>query len=187
MTQDVAEPNALPRWDLSNVYPGLDSREFEEAVAELHAEIARIDPAQTRLRVLYNPDRPRRVSEWLAQSNALVAVNGNFFDPQNPASAAPYIALGALRPEVIRPRDIRRGVFRGVSGVDDARAIPGIDDVRITAKADETLVPLPEGRSYLGFIFASGDEPAIVDRALRDAHARLRFSIDRALVIAEMQ
>jgi hypothetical protein len=77
-----------------------------------------------------------------------------------------------------------RGVFRGVSGVDDASAIVGIDDVRITAKADETLVPLPEGRSYLGFIFASGEDGAIVERALREAHARLRFSIDRALVIA---
>jgi biotin carboxylase len=77
-----------------------------------------------------------------------------------------------------------RGVFRGVSGVDDASAIVGIDDIRITAKADETLVPLPEGRSYLGFIFASGDDPEIVEHALRDAHARLTFSIDRALVIA---
>lgn len=77
-----------------------------------------------------------------------------------------------------------RGVFRGVSGVDDASAIEGIDDVRITAKADETLVPLPEGRSYLGFIFASGERGSIVERALRDAHARLTFSIDRALVIA---
>ena len=77
-----------------------------------------------------------------------------------------------------------RGVFRGVSGVDDASAIVGIDDIRMTAKADETLVPLPEGRSYLGFIFASGEDPAIVERALRDAHARLTFSIDRALVIA---
>jgi biotin carboxylase len=77
-----------------------------------------------------------------------------------------------------------RGVFRGVSGVEDACAIPRIDDIRITAKADETLVPLPEGRSYLGFIFASGEDPAIVERALRDAHARLTFSIARAPVIA---
>jgi hypothetical protein len=77
-----------------------------------------------------------------------------------------------------------RGVFRGVSGVDAASAIEGIDGIRITAKAEETLVPLPEGRSYLGFIFASGEDPAIVERALRDAHARLTFSIDRALVIA---
>jgi hypothetical protein len=78
-----------------------------------------------------------------------------------------------------------RGVFRGVSGVEDACAIPGIDDVRITAKADETLVPLPEGRSYLGFIFASGEDAAIVERVLRDSHARLTFSIERAPVIAE--
>jgi len=77
-----------------------------------------------------------------------------------------------------------RGVFRGVSGVDAASAIEGIDGIRITAKAEETLVPLPEGRSYLGFIFASGEDPAVVERALRDAHARLTFSIDRALVIA---
>ena len=32
----------------------------------------------------------------------------------------------------------------------------GIDDVRITAKLDQLLLPLPEGASYLGFIFARG-------------------------------
>jgi biotin carboxylase len=79
----------------------------------------------------------------------------------------------------------RHGVFKGVSGVDHARAVPLITDVHITAKPDETLVPLPEGRSYLGFIFASGGAAAQdVERALRDAHARLEFSIERALTIA---
>jgi biotin carboxylase len=77
-----------------------------------------------------------------------------------------------------------RGVFRGVSGLEEGRAISCIDDIRITAKVDERLVPLPEGRSYLGFIFASGEDAGIVERALREAHARLSFSIDRALVIA---
>ena len=57
-------------------------------------------------------------------------------------------------------------------------AVPGVDDIRITAKPDQVLVPLPEGASYLGFIFARGDSPAQVERALRDAHARLRFTID---------
>jgi D-alanine-D-alanine ligase-like ATP-grasp enzyme len=71
----------------------------------------------------------------------------------------------------------RRGVFRGVSGIDDARAVPGVDDVRITAKPDQVLVPLPEGASYLGFIFARGQAPTEVDRALRMAHARLDFAI----------
>ena len=71
-----------------------------------------------------------------------------------------------------------RGVFRHADGLDEARAVAGIDDIRITAKADQLLIPLPEGASYLGFIFARGDEPGDVDRALRAAHARLRFAID---------
>ena len=54
----------------------------------------------------------------------------------------------------------------------------GVDDVRITAKPDQTLVPLPEGASYLGFIFARGATSADAEQALRDAHACLRFDID---------
>jgi ATP-grasp domain/L-amino acid ligase C-terminal domain 2/ATP-grasp N-terminal domain len=71
-----------------------------------------------------------------------------------------------------------RGVFRRADGLDEARAVPGIDDIRITAKADQLLIPLPEGASYLGFIFARADQPRDVDRALRAAHQRLRFAID---------
>jgi biotin carboxylase len=77
-----------------------------------------------------------------------------------------------------------RGIFRGVSGVSDAMAVDGIDDVQITAKIDEILVPLPEGHSYLGFIFASADHPERVERALREAHARLKFSIEKAPIMA---
>ena len=72
----------------------------------------------------------------------------------------------------------RRGTFRGVSGVDAARGVAGIDDVRITAKEDQLLVPLPEGASYLGFIFAHGADAAVVERALREAHASLHFTVD---------
>ena len=79
----------------------------------------------------------------------------------------------------------RRGVYRGVSGVDEARQVPGIEDVRITAKPDARLVPLPEGRSYLGFIFARGDQASAVEQALRDAHTRLRFEIERELVVVD--
>lgn len=74
-----------------------------------------------------------------------------------------------------------RGRYRGVEGVAEARAVPGIHDVRVTAKLDSLVVPLPEGRSYLGFLFAHGDEPERVEQSLRDAHAALRFRIDRAL------
>ncbi len=72
----------------------------------------------------------------------------------------------------------RRGVFRSVSGADAARALPNIEDVRITAKPDQLLVPLPEGASYLGFIFARAATPDDVERALRAAHAGLTFAID---------
>jgi biotin carboxylase len=78
----------------------------------------------------------------------------------------------------------RRGVLRGVEGIDDARRVAGIEDVRITAKRDALLVPLPEGHSYLGFIFARGGEPGSVESALRAAHACLRFTIERELPLA---
>ena len=77
----------------------------------------------------------------------------------------------------------RRGILRRVEGIDAARAVPGVDDVRITAKTDQTLIPLPEGASYLGFIFARASEPGAVERALRDAHARLTFVIDPELPV----
>lgn len=75
----------------------------------------------------------------------------------------------------------RRGLYRGVQGVKEATALPGVDDIVITAKADELLLPLPEGRSYLGFIFASADDPARVEQSLRDAHAALTFDIEREI------
>jgi hypothetical protein len=72
----------------------------------------------------------------------------------------------------------RRGVLRHVGGTHAASEVPGIVDLRITAKIDQILVPLPEGASYLGFIFARGATPAAVERSLRDAHERLTFAID---------
>jgi biotin carboxylase len=79
----------------------------------------------------------------------------------------------------------RRGVYRGVTGIDRARDVPGVEDVRISAKPDELLVPLPEGRSYLGFIFANADTPARVEDLLREAHEHLGFVIERELTIVE--
>jgi hypothetical protein len=76
-----------------------------------------------------------------------------------------------------------RGIFRGVEGVDAARGVPGITEVHITAKPDQRLVPLPEAKGYVGFIFARGDAPASVEGTLRSAHARLRFTIDREVAL----
>jgi hypothetical protein len=77
----------------------------------------------------------------------------------------------------------RRGVFRRVEGVAEASAVAAVEEVRITAKPDAVLVPLPEGKSYLGFIFARGAAAGVVDQALREAHRRLHVVIDRELAV----
>jgi biotin carboxylase len=78
----------------------------------------------------------------------------------------------------------RSGVFRRVEGVELATEVDGVDAVQITAKADQQLLALPEGASYLGFIFARAATTDAAERAVRDAHARLRFTIDPMLPIA---
>jgi hypothetical protein len=78
----------------------------------------------------------------------------------------------------------RAGVYRGVDGLEAAGAVDGVGDVLMTAVPDQHLVPLPEGASYLGFIFARGETPTEVVRALRAAHGALRFRIDRELPLA---
>jgi len=75
------------------------------------------------------------------------------------------------------------GLLRAVEGVEEAAAVPLIDGVEITARLHYPLTPLPEGDSYLGFIFARGETPAEVEAALRHAHGRLRFTIDPLLTV----
>ncbi len=75
------------------------------------------------------------------------------------------------------------GFYQETQGIDEARATSGIEDVVITAKVSQKLVPLPEGSSYLGFIFARGGSPGFVENALRRAHERLRFVITPALPV----
>ena len=75
------------------------------------------------------------------------------------------------------------GLLRAVSGGEEAAAVPLIESVEITARLNYPLVPLPEGDSYLGFIFARGETPEAVEAALRQAHACLHFRIDALLPV----
>jgi L-amino acid ligase C-terminal domain 2/ATP-grasp domain len=75
------------------------------------------------------------------------------------------------------------GILRGVAGVDEAAAVPGVEEIDITAQLHYPLVLLPEGDSYLGFIFARGSTPADVEAALREAHRRLRFDIEPGILL----
>jgi biotin carboxylase len=79
----------------------------------------------------------------------------------------------------------RAGIYAGVSGVDEALAVKGVEDVVVTAKQGQAMLPLPEGASYLGFIFARADSKVCAVQALRDAHACLTFNFARTLPVVK--
>jgi biotin carboxylase len=69
------------------------------------------------------------------------------------------------------------GVLRRVEGVTAASRVPLIDEVTLSVNSGYELTPLPEGSSYLGFIFARGPDARSVESALREAHDCLRVVI----------
>jgi biotin carboxylase len=75
------------------------------------------------------------------------------------------------------------GIYKGVTGIEAAERVPGVESVQITAKVNYPLTPLPEGESYLGFIFAKREKLEEVEAALREAHRQLRFKIEEVLPI----
>ncbi len=70
------------------------------------------------------------------------------------------------------------GTLKTVKGISEAEAGPLIKSVTITTHLEAKVVPLPEGGDYLGFIFARGETPEVVEIALREAHGRLNFEIE---------
>lgn len=81
----------------------------------------------------------------------------------------------------------KSGVYRRVDGLIEAGRVPDVEEIVITAKPDQQLLALPEGASYLGFVFARADRPEDAERAVRDAHARLHFTIDPLIPVAGTQ
>jgi len=69
------------------------------------------------------------------------------------------------------------GIYQSVEGIEDAARVPHITDVVITAQEGQRLLQLPEGASYLGFLFARAETPQQVEAALRQAHLKLEFEI----------
>jgi biotin carboxylase len=69
------------------------------------------------------------------------------------------------------------GLLKKVDGCEEAEAVPLVEQIEITARLNYSLKPLPEGDSYLGFIFARGETPESVENALRAAHKKLKFEI----------
>ncbi|MDQ6891845.1 MAG: ATP-grasp domain-containing protein [Acidobacteriota bacterium] len=72
----------------------------------------------------------------------------------------------------------RAGTLSRVEGLAEASSVPGIVEATITIRPGQKLVPLPEGWRYLGFLFSRADTPEEAERALREAHGKLRFEIE---------
>jgi predicted ATP-grasp superfamily ATP-dependent carboligase len=77
------------------------------------------------------------------------------------------------------------GVYRGVVGLEEARRVPGVEDIVITAKEGQEMLPLPEGSTYLGFLFFRGPTADEVEKGLREAHQRLQFLLPAALPVVK--
>jgi hypothetical protein len=63
------------------------------------------------------------------------------------------------------------------------RAEAFADEVTITAKDGQRVLPLPEGNTYLGFLFAYGETALGVEERLRRAHDALNFEITEMLPV----
>lgn len=61
---------------------GIELRRMRVAVAGIQAPLSlvRIDPEQVRFAVGYQPQTPPTLGQWAATYNALVVINGGFFD-----------------------------------------------------------------------------------------------------------
>ena len=75
----------------------------------------------------------------------------------------------------------RAGIYRSVRGMEDAEAIA--DEVIVTAKEGQRVLPLPEGNTYMGFLFAYGETALSVEERLHRAHHALQFEIAEMLPV----
>ena len=69
------------------------------------------------------------------------------------------------------------GILKRIEGLLEAQRIPFINEVSIEVRDGYELIPLPEGNSYLGFIFAEAPTVQEAEQALRDAHDCLNIVI----------
>jgi hypothetical protein len=67
----------------------------------------------------------------------------------------------------------QEGTLERIEGQDEAEHVPGVEELVMTEKPGDQLMPLPEGKRYLGFIVARGSHPEEVEATLRKAHQRL--------------
>ncbi len=176
----------------------LNQRALIWDVVESAARAASLGPGPIHAEIRFTPDDTPYVLEIAARPiGGLCARTLRFRRPPSPEpiTLEELLLRGALgEPLAAWERDTapagvmmipvpEGGVLDRVDGIETARRIPGVEAVEITAKPGEPLAPLPEGASYLGFIFARSATPAAVEQALRAAHARLAIHMRQALPV----
>ena len=67
----------------------------------------------------------------------------------------------------------QEGVLERIDGQKEAEQVPGVEELVMTAEPGDHLIPLPEGKRYLGFILARGEKPEEVEETLRESHRQL--------------
>jgi len=77
----------------------------------------------------------------------------------------------------------RSGILESIAGENEARATANITELHITARLHDHIAAWPEGSSYLGFLFARANTPADAEAALREAHAKLKFTLNPRLPV----
>jgi len=71
----------------------------------------------------------------------------------------------------------QHGILKRIEGLLDAGKVEFIEDINIQLRDGYELIPLPEGNSYLGFIFAKAPSFEQVEKALRSAYACLNVVV----------
>lgn len=71
----------------------------------------------------------------------------------------------------------KQGILKRVEGLLEANKIEFIEDINIQLRDGYELIPLPEGNSYLGFVFAKAPSYEQVEQALRKAYQCLNVVV----------
>jgi formate-dependent phosphoribosylglycinamide formyltransferase (GAR transformylase) len=75
------------------------------------------------------------------------------------------------------------GILEKVEGEGAARNTPSITGLHLTARLHDYIAAWPEGSSYLGFLFARARTSEEVEHAIREAHAKLSFTLTPRLPV----
>jgi biotin carboxylase len=172
-------PSRLPRAVLSAAVrtAGHAARALALRYGPIHAEL-RIDARRGQLRPVILELAARSIGGLC--SRALRFEDGQSLEELVLASAlgrrvSPHRWPGASG--VLMLPIERAGVLRAVEGRAEATAEPGITGLTITIPMGQSVLPLPDGDRYLGFVFAEGEDYQQVERSLALARRRLRVSI----------